>query len=196
MIIQAKNNKQVIVRRLNYDDFDKLVVYLSKLSPETVSRFGPHGFDKKSILNLYENCNKHKGYIAQDAETSEIIGYSIVKLGYLEHDGSRLQSYGITPDDNSDCTFAPSVADQWQSQGVGNSLYNFMLLDLKAKRFKRIILWGGVQSNNTRAVNYYSKHGFRKLGEFQHNGPNFDMVLEINPSHRSALKMAGERSFI
>ena len=196
MIIQAKNNKQVIVRRLNYDDFDKLVDYLSKLSPETVSRFGPHGFDKKSILNLYENCNKHKGYIAQDVETLEIIGYSIVKLGYLEHDGFRLQSYGINPDDNTDCSFAPSVADQWQSQGVGNSLFNFMLLDLKAKRIKRIILWGGVQSHNSRAVNYYSKHGFRKLGEFHHNGPNYDMVLELNPSNRPALKMASERSFI
>ncbi len=196
MIIRAKNNKQVLVRRLNYDDFDKLVIYLSKLSPETVSRFGPHDFDKKAILTMYENCSNHKGYIAQDAETSEIIAYSIIKLGYIEHDSSRLQSYGINPDDTTDCTFAPSVADKWQSQGVGNSLFNFMLLDLKAKRIKRIVLWGGVQSNNTRAVNYYIKNGFRKLGEFQHNGSNYDMVLELNPSLKPALKMQTERSFI
>lgn len=189
MNIQAKNNKQVLVRRLNYDDFDKLVDYLGKLSPETVNRFGPHGFDKKSILNLYENCSNHKGYIAQDPETSEIIAYAIVKLGCLEHDSNRLRSYGINPDDTTDCTFAPSVADHWQSQGVGNSLFNFMLLDLKARRVKRIILWGGVQSNNTRAVNYYTKNGFRKLGEFQYNGPNYDMVLEINPYVKSSLVM-------
>jgi len=192
MIILAKNNKQVLVRRLNYDDLDKLVGYLGKLSPETVSRFGPHGFDKKSILNLYEHCDRHKGYIGQDTETSEIIAYSIIKIGCLEHDGSRLQSYGINPDDNTDCTFAPSVADNWQSLGVGSSLFNFMLLDLKARRFKRIILWGGVQSNNTRAVKYYIKNGFRKLGEFQHNGPNYDMVLDINPCLKPAPKMSTE----
>jgi GNAT superfamily N-acetyltransferase len=186
MIIKAKNNKQVLVRRLNYDDFDKLVIYLNRLSPETVKRFGPHSFDKKAIINLYEHCDKHNGYIAQDVETSEIIAYSIIKIGSLEHDGSRLQSYGLKPDENTDCTFAPSVADHWQSQGVGKSLFNFMLLELKAKRFKRILLWGGVQSDNTRAVNYYIKNGFRKLGEFEYNGPNYDMVLEINPCLKSA----------
>ena len=179
MIVQTKNGKSVLLRKLTFDDIDKLSYYLQKLGPDTIKRFGPHGFDKQSISELYQNPDHYTGYIAEDIETAEIIGYSIIKTGYLEHDGYRLQSYGLTPDEKTDCTFAPSVADQWQSQGVGNSLFHFMLSDLKAKGFRRIILWGGVQSNNQKAENYYLKNGFKKLGQFEHNGLNDDMILEI-----------------
>jgi ribosomal protein S18 acetylase RimI-like enzyme len=179
MIVQAKNNKSVLLRKLTVDDIDKLSHYLQNLGPGTVKRYGPHGFDKQSVSELYKNLNQYTGYIAIDTETSGIIAYSVIKTGYLEHDGYRLQSYGVTPDGKTDCTFAPSVADAWQSQGLGNSLFHFMLSDLKTKGFKRIILWGGVQSSNLKAVNYYLKNGFRKLGQFEHNGMNDDMILEI-----------------
>ena len=180
MIIQTKNNRQVLLRRLNAGDFDKLVDYFQRLSPDTIKRFGPHRFDKQSIVDVYEHSTEYKGYLAQDIDTSEIIAYSIIKTGYLEHDCSRLQSYGLTPDNKTDCTFAPSVADDWQSLGVGNSLFNFILSDLKADGIKRILLWGGVQSDNLKAVNYYVKNGFRIVGEFQYNGPNYDMILELD----------------
>jgi len=179
MIIRAKNNKSVLLRKLTSDDIEKLSYYLQNLGPDTIKRYGPHGFDKQSIIELYQNQDQYTGYIAEDSATSEIIAYSIIKTGYLEHDGYRLQSYGLIPDEITDCTFAPSVADQWQSQGVGNSLFHFMLSDLKSKGFRRIILWGGVQSSNQKAVNYYLKNGFIKLGQFEYNGQNDDMILEI-----------------
>lgn len=159
---------------------NKLSHYLQNLGPDTINRFGPHGFDKQSISGLYQNSDLYSGYIAQHTETDEIIAYSIIKTGYLEHDSYRLQSYGLTLDAKTDCTFAPSVADQWQSQGVGNSLFHFMMPNLKAKGFRRIILWGGVQSSNWKAVNYYLKNGFIKLGQFEHNGMNDDMILGID----------------
>lgn len=43
---------------------------------------------------------------------------------------------------------------------------------------KRIILWGGVQAGNEKAVSYYLKHGFRTVGQFEHNGNNYDMILD------------------
>ena len=179
MIIKTKNNQRVLLRRLLTGDIDKLCVYLSHLGSETVKRFGPHKFDKESVIEIYKYSDEYVGYIVQDIETSEIIAYSVIKTGYLEHDGIRLQSYGLTPDNKTDCTFAPSVADHWQSQGVGNSLFNFMLADLKARGIKRIILWGGVQSDNQKAVNFYLKNGFKIIGHFEHNGPNEDMILEV-----------------
>lgn len=179
MIIKSKNSSNVLLRKLTSDDFDSLAGYLQNLGPETVRRFGPHGFDKQSISDLYQNPEEYYAYIALDTETSAIIAYSVIKTGYLEHDGYRLQSYGLTPDGKTDCTFAPSVADLWQSQGVGNSLFQFILNDLKTKGIKRIILWGGVQSDNTRAVNYYLKNGFKLVGRFEYNGPNDDMILVI-----------------
>jgi diamine N-acetyltransferase len=179
MIVQVKNGKSVLLRKLANNDIDKLSHYLQNLGSESVKRYGPHGFDIQSISELYQNPDQYSGYIAEDPESSEIIAYSVIKTGYLEHDGNRLQSYGLIPDEKTDCTLAPSVADQWQSQGVGNSLFHFMRSDLKAKGFRRIILWGGVQSTNQKAVNYYLKNGFIKLGQFEHNGMNDDMILEI-----------------
>lgn len=180
MIIKAKNTRLVLLRRLVPDDIEKLCDYLRYLGPATVKRYGPHPFDKQSVTELYSSPGTYMGYIARDSETYGIIAYSVIKTGYIEHDGIRLQSYGLIPDNITDCTFAPSVADQWQSQGVGNSLFHFMLADLKAKGIKRIILWGGVQSDNQKAVNYYLKNGFKILGQFEHNGPNYDMILEID----------------
>lgn len=179
MIIKSKSNKEVFLRKLTLSDIDPLSDYLQNLGPDTVKRFGPHGFDKQSISALYWNPDEYTGYIANDMETSEIVAYSVIKKGHLEHDGYRLQSYGLEPNDKTDCTFAPSVADRWQSLGVGNSLFLFMLADLKANGIKRIILWGGVQSNNQKAVSYYQKNGFKCLGQFEHNGLNYDMILEI-----------------
>jgi diamine N-acetyltransferase len=179
MIILTKNNNQVLLSKLTVYDFDHLVNYLDGLSAETKNRFGPHPFDLLSIKFFYELHNHNTGYIARDVLTQEIIAYSIVKSGYLAHDSARLQSYGLQLSHQTDCTFAPSVADKWQSLGIGNSLYEYINIELQSSGIKRIILWGGVQSNNEKAVRFYKKHGFRVLGEFEYNGLNYDMIKDI-----------------
>ena len=178
MQIEAKNKKHVFLRRLNSDDFGNLFDYLQNLSAETKNRFGPHKFDRQSIIDFYD-LKTNLGYIALTIDTKEIIAYSILKIGYLEHDSGRLLSYGIILDNNTDSTFAPSVADLWQSCGIGNKLFQFILSDLSKTEVKRIILWGGVQMNNEIAVNYYNKNGFKTLGQFAYNGDNYDMIYEI-----------------
>ena len=185
MIFETKNNKQVILRKLNSKDFDNLFDYLQKLSRDTKRRFGPHPFDKQSIIDFYENAEIHLGYIAISFDTKEIVAYSIIKMDYLHHDSFRLQTYGMTLDSQIDCTFAPSVADEWQGCGIGNALFHFILSDLKCQQFKRIILWGGVQTDNSNAINFYKKNGFKTLGQFTYNGENNDMVLEIFPAQLS-----------
>jgi ribosomal protein S18 acetylase RimI-like enzyme len=182
MIVQTKNGKEISIRKLSADDFDLLTDYLCHLSAETLKRFGPHKFNKQTILDLFENSGNHLGYIAQDTKTPEIIAYSIVKGGYLEHDCIRLQTYGLILSHETDCTFAPSVADQWQSLGIGNIVFNFILSDLNDIGIKRIILWGGVQCDNFKAVNYYLKNGFRTVGQFDYYGPNYDMIYEFQKS--------------
>ena len=179
MQIEVKNNRQVFLRRLNSNDLDNLVDYLQNLSPETKKRFGPHKFDRQSIIEFYD-FNSNLGYVAQNLDTSKIIAYSIIKIGYLEHDSIRLQSYGIKLDNITDCTFAPSVADLWQSCGIGNCLFHFILSELMTTKVQRIILWGGVQIDNEIAVNYYKKNGFKILGQFAYNGDNYDMIYDIH----------------
>ncbi|MEI6088454.1 MAG: GNAT family N-acetyltransferase, partial [Bacteroidota bacterium] len=89
------------------------------------------------------------------------------------------ESYGLNLDSNSDCTFAPSVDDRWQKLGIGKKMFEFILSDLKTRKIKRVILWGGVQATNENAIHYYLKNEFRILGEFEYNGNNYDMAFDI-----------------
>ncbi len=178
MIIESKKNVQVNFRRLCLEDLENLFDYLQRLSADTKKKFGPHPFDKQTIIDFYKNTNQHLGYVAEVFLTKEIIAYFIIKIGFLEHDRFRLQSYGLILDNSTDSTFAPSVSDLWQSYGIGNELLNFIKSDLKAKGITRIILWGGVQSENEKALNYYKRNGFKELGEFENNGHNYDMILD------------------
>jgi diamine N-acetyltransferase len=142
-------------------------------------RFGPHQFNPQALIDFYQDSDLHLGYVATVTGANKIIAYCTIKRGYLEHDSNRLQSYGITLNHKTDCTFAPSVADDWQSCGVGNHLFQFILSDLKSASINRIILWGGVQTNNDKAVNYYKRNGFKTLGQFNYNRENYDMLFDI-----------------
>lgn len=166
-------------RRITTDDLQNLQLYLYCLSPDSRKRFGPHQFDLNALSQLYEKSNDHMGYIALEENTGKIIAYAILKKGYLEYDSQRLHSYGIQPDHQTDCTYAPSVADEWQGRGIGTALCKYILSDVEKMRFRRIILWGGVQADNERAVRYYQHNGFTILGEFHFNGNNFDMVYNL-----------------
>ncbi len=178
MIFTAKNKSTVLIRQLIVSDFSNLLVYLQELQPETRERFGPHLFNMKSIENLYHS-DSYAGFIALEKDSGNTIAYAILKKGYIEHDLSRLMNYGIVPNPSTDYSFAPSVADNWQSQGVGNALFQYILSVLLAEEARRIFLWGGVQASNQKALQYYRHLGFQTLGNFTHNGLNYDMVLEI-----------------
>ncbi len=180
MIVTAKNNKQINIRKFSMEDVDNLTRYFSQLSETTKRRYGPHPFEKQSIVEVYTKNEDHCGFVAYEVGNTSIIAYSIVRLGTLPQDRDRLYSYGLTLHEKTDATFAPSVADDWQSTGIGSSIFYYVVSELKQKGVCRIILWGGVQSSNEKAVNFYKKHGFQTLGKFEHNGPNYDMALEIS----------------
>lgn len=176
------NEDHILYRRITADDLGNLVLYLNQLSPDSRKRFGPHTFDLHTLRKIYENANDHIGYIAVEENTEKIIAYAVLKKGYLEHDSQRLNSHGLQPDHQTDCTYAPSVADQWQGRGIGTGLFKYILSDIEKMPFRRIILWGGVQADNERAVRYYQNNGFTILGEFQYNGNNFDMLYNLQVS--------------
>jgi len=71
------------------------------------------------------------------------------------------------------------VADDWQGKGIGQQLLQHVLREMKTLGRRRAILWGGVQSDNQRAVNLYLRNGFRTLGEFEYHGLNSDMILDL-----------------
>lgn len=179
MQVEINNGRQIVIRRFQTTDIDHLCEYLYGLSSDTKKRFGPHPFDRHAITELYA-LNSHVGYIAHPIDSSDIIAYAVIKIGFLEHDAFRLESYGMALDAYTDCTFAPSVADLWQGFGIGNQLFRFICADVATRQINRIILWGGVQVDNEKAVHYYLKNGFTIHGQFTYNGENYDMSCMIS----------------
>jgi diamine N-acetyltransferase len=155
-------------------DLPALLNYLHALSPATQSRFGPHAFNAEAISSLYAHP-AYRGYLAWD-DQGGIIAYAVVKIGILDHEKPRLESYGLQTHPFFDATFAPSVADAWQGRGLGPRLYEYVEADLQNQGVRRIFLWGGVQQSNERAVRFYEKNGFQVLGEFEYQGMNWDMM--------------------
>jgi GNAT superfamily N-acetyltransferase len=180
MMVTTKDNRQILLRKFDLEDSADLAAYFIQLSDESKRRYGPHAFDEQAIRGLYKNPNPLIGFIALDPGNNRFIAYSVIKPGFLQQDQARLQSWGLTLDPETDATYAPSVADGWQNCGVGNSMFGFILSDLKLKGIRRIILWGGVQATNEKAVEFYLKNGFKTLGQFEHNGTNFDMIMNLN----------------
>lgn len=102
----------------------------------------------------------------------------LLQPGLLEADRNRYGSRNIFFDENTTITFAPSVADDFQNSGIGTKMFNVLLNEAKNKGYKTIVLWGGVQATNTRAVHFYEKHGFQHMGSFWHDEKdNHDMIL-------------------
>nr|WP_294906057.1 N-acetyltransferase [uncultured Lacibacter sp.] len=178
MTALTKHNKPVELRRYTPDDLESLLIYLHQLSPGTAKRFQPHSFRKEHVADFYNNP-EHEAWITTDPDTKKIIAYTVVKKGYLHHDYPRLQQYGVPFFYDHCYTIAPSVTDEWQSSGVGQLLFDHVLNEIKNRNAKQLILWGGVQTDNTKAVRFYQKNGFRSLGHFQHNGLNEDMMLPL-----------------
>ncbi len=154
----------------------KLLAYLEGLSPETRSRFGPHPFTAEAIDEVFNSSQLVHGFIAIDAETDQIVAYMLVKTGLLDTDYVRFKGYDIQISGSGVCTYAPSVGDQWQSSGLGSRMCDFVMDEISISGFKAMILWGGVQATNFRAVSFYLKHGFVEVGRFMHQGENIDMV--------------------
>lgn len=178
MTALTKQNKPVTLRQFCGNDIEPLLQYLHQLSPATAKRFQPHPFYKAELVNFYRH-HEHEAWVAIDPSSEKIVAYTVMKKGYLHHDYPRLQQYGINISYDDCYTIAPSVTDEWQSEGVGQLLFNYVLNEIKNRNVKQLILWGGVQIDNIKAVRFYQKNGFRSLGHFQYNGLNEDMMLPL-----------------
>ena len=174
------NNISFTFRGFQNSDIYNLAGYLNSLSDKSKKRFAPHGFTIDNIQSLADNPD-YILFLAVENSSTFIIAYYLIKLGWLDFEYERLSSYGLKPK-LSDCTFAPSVSDFWQGKGLGTVFFNYVKkLLFNDFNIQRYFLWGGVQSTNQQAINFYKKNGFKAIGTFEYNGQNTDMVLTITP---------------
>jgi len=182
MTVSLKNGKEANIRLLNPDDKESLYNYLQLLSADSRSRFGPHQFDRQTIISICEQPVNGiiQRFVAVDDASDLIVAYMLIKQGMIEADQQRYAQINQFFDPSSTATFAPSVADAWQSIGLGTAMSAFIEEELRSKGIKKIILWGGVQASNLKAVNFYKKNGYQFIVSFWHDEKdNHDMVKEL-----------------
>lgn len=158
-----------------------LLAYLQALSAESRSRFGPHAFDAATVNEICAHLpGDTQRCIAVDETSGKIISYMLVKNGMVEWDRQRYAERGLQFDENSTVTYAPSVADEWQSSGLGSAMYALIETELKSRKIHTIVLWGGVQASNKKAVGFYTKWGYRLIASFWHDSKdNHDMLKQL-----------------
>lgn len=169
--------EELPLRLLQQTDSDKLSDYFSQLSAATRQYFAPHPFDQATVASICATLNPAEivRLVVTDANDERILAYTLLLNGTVPSDTRRLEALGIDLDPSTDCSLAPSIADAYQSQGVGKFIMEKALSIAQATGKQRIILWGGVQAANQRAVNYYQKYGFVTINEFERNGLKYDM---------------------
>lgn len=160
--------------RVTPDHHSLVNTFLQELSALSRSRFAPHGDTAGDLAAFYGNP-AHEGWIAVDG-TGRVAGYAVLYLGVVPHDRPRYTGYGFRMDERIDLSFAPSVGEAWQGMGLAQAMWMELHQFAHARGYRRIFLWGGVQSANPRAIRFYEKLGFRRLGQFVHGGENLDMV--------------------
>lgn len=177
--ITLKDNRTATIRLLQKEDAQALYNYLNGLSAESRSRFGPHPFDVDTINNICNNL--HDNVLRYVAIVDDgIVAYMLIKQGMTDADAERYAQHSMFFDSSITVTYAPSVADDFQNSGLGSLMFAAILAQIKLQGNHTIILWGGVQATNARAVHFYEKHGFQRKWNFWYDGKdNIDMLLNI-----------------
>lgn len=171
----------ITIRLLESTDAAKLTAYFNGLSDQTKQYFAPHSFIEETVRHICKTLNPNElvRLIATSGADQTIIAYTLLLAGATPSDMARYDALGIPVNTETDYSIAPSIADAYQSRGLGNHLMSKVLTIARAMNKQRIILWGGVQARNERALRYYRKHGFVEVGQFENDVLNYDMCLNL-----------------
>ena len=183
--IILRSGEEVLLRPLRKDDAPMLGAYFLGLSVATTRVYGPHQFDQQTADRLCAELDSADTLrmlgIVERGSQQRIIAYFIVHFGIYESDAKRYRDRNMLLSSTSDCELAPSVADGDQNTGVGSLVMEHLMPLLRRVGRKRVVLVGGVRAENLRAIHFYEKFGFEKVGAFKTRGntDNFDMIVSL-----------------
>lgn len=180
---ELPSGERLTLRPVRADDGARLGDYFAGVSAETRERYGPHPFDQATADEICATLDpadllRMIATVRREGE-ERIVAYVLLKLGVLPSDARRYEERGLPLDPVTDCTLAPSVLDGYQNGGVGSRVMGHLLPIARGLGRRRMVLWGGVQATNERAVHFYRKWGFGKVGEFRTDRDNWDMILDL-----------------
>jgi diamine N-acetyltransferase len=183
--IRLRSGDPITVRLVAPTDVVLLGRYFEDLSAETRRRYGPHPLTRAEAENLCgQGLSGGKLRLIALANNGagrdqEVIAYFILDLVIPEVEMERYRDYGILLDPRLTCRLAPSVADAYQDQGVGSAVLPKVLDLARRLGYRQMILFGGTQATNHRAIHFYQKFGFQTTGEFATDILNFDMIRSL-----------------
>jgi len=170
-------------RLLRPDDGAMLASYFEGLSERTRALYGPHSLDRATAQEVCATLDPADTLrcvgLVNEGGRERIISYLLVKLGMWESDGRRYAALGIRLDPSECGALAPSVADDYQNQGVASAMMPHLLAMARSVGVRRLVLWGGVFADNHLAQGFYRKWGFARVGEFGTSVLSYDMMAMI-----------------
>lgn len=181
---QLPSGEPVLLRPLLTTDGERLGAYFEALSPATRGHFGPHPLDRSTAAALCTaiDCGRELRWVAvKEGADTELIAYFILMWSVTVYETARYADRGIALSSDLDCTFAPSVADRYQNVGLGGQMLVPLLAIARRLGRRHMVLLGGTHADNARAIAFYRRHGFQKVGTFE-DPPgvlNADMWLAI-----------------
>ena len=182
--VRLRSGEEAVLRPLEASDAEALGDLFVSLSEATLALYAPHPFDRATAQELCRNIRNAETtrMIAAVGEggAERIIAYFILVWSVMPGELRRYAELGIDLASREGCTLAPCVADAYQDQGVGSAVMAHVIPLARRLGFKSMILFGGTREENVRAIHFYEKHGFRKVGEFiEESVNNYDMIMDL-----------------
>lgn len=166
-----------VLKLLSVNDHEQLGDFFQGLSKETRMRYAPHPLDKAYARKLCLEIEFDPADRFVLSTDTEIIGYFILDPQVPVHEADRYKNYAIELESGKDCMFAPCMADAYQDKGLGGKVMPSLLEHCQKKTYKSLVLLGGTQESNRRALQFYRKFGFNEHGGFHTEVYNIDMRL-------------------
>ncbi len=186
--LHLPNGQRALLRLQRPADRWILGRYFLSLKPATRNIYAPHPFDMATAHQLcaatdYSQILRFIA-VADVGGEVRIIAYFLLKLGVLDSDRRHYDALDMPLRDAEDAALAPSVADAYQSRGIGSLILPHIFDLVRRLGRQRVVLWGGTRELNHRAVHFYEKFGFVKVGEFEITRGdtvinNYNMILNL-----------------
>ncbi len=175
-------SEKATFRPLVSEDVAALTDFLESLSAATRKYYNLPSYDNKmaqthcDAIGIYDKLR----FVVELDIKKKIIAIFDFSFDLMPKEIEKLQNYNPQIDLAKVVRIGFGITDEYQSRGVGSHIFPY-LLDVATQCGKdHLLLRGGVFAENQRAVNFYTKHGFKKFGEFEDKGLEVrDMIREI-----------------
>ena len=72
-----------------------------------------------------------------------------------------------------------SIADDCQNTGLASAVMPHIIANARSRGARSLVLMGGTQASNSRAIAFFEKHGFVRCGGYWTDRYNYDMRLVL-----------------